>query len=295
MIGMAHPDRILALDIGGTKMLAALVQDSTLLETRKMPTPRSGDPRQWLEALFAAITPWQGQYAAVGAAVTGIIDDGRWSALNRNTLDIPEHFPLALTIRQLLGVPVLAANDAQAAAWGEHRFGAGQNDDMVFLTISTGIGGGIIVNGKPMFGLAGHFGQFRVADHVAGTLEDQVSGRWIASQAAQHRPGATARDVFEAAAAGNEWAKIIINGSARQTAQLCRNIHLALDPPRIVIGGGIGLAPGYLEAVRQALEDLPLRLKPKIHAAALGESAGVVGIADLAKTQPKNQHRGELK
>jgi N-acetylmannosamine-6-phosphate 2-epimerase/N-acetylmannosamine kinase len=287
---MARTDTVLALDIGGTKMLAALVQNSKVLETHKMPTPRDGDPRRWLKVLFAAIASWQGQYDTVGAAVTGIVDDGYWSALNRNTLDLPDRFPLADTIKQLSGLPVLAANDAQAAAWGEHRFGGGQNEDMVFLTISTGIGGGIVINGQPMFGLAGHFGQFRVADNVAGTLEDQVSGHWIASQAAVHQPGATARDVFEAAAAGNEWAKNIIKASARQTAQLCRNIHLALDPPRIVIGGGIGLAPNYLDTVRQALEGLPPRLTPKIHAAALGESAGVVGIADLAK----NQHRGEL-
>lgn len=288
---MASPDTVLALDIGGTKMLAALVRGNAVLDTHKMPTPRQGEPRQWLEALFAAIASWQGRYATIGAAVTGIIDDGHWSALNRNTLDIPEQFPLEEVIRQLSGVPALAANDAQAAAWGEHRFGAGQNEDMVFLTISTGIGGGIVINGKPMLGLAGHFGQFRVADDVAGTLEDQVSGHWIASQAAGYHPGATARDVFNAAAAGHEWAGNIVKTSARQTAQLCRNIHLALDPPRIVIGGGIGLAPTYLDTVRQALEGLPPRLTPRIHAAALGESAGVVGIADLAK----NQHRGELK
>lgn len=285
---MASADTVLALDIGGTKMLAALVRGNTVLDTHKVPTPRSGDPRQWLQALFAAIASWQGQYATVGAAVTGIIDDGHWSALNRNTLDIPENFPLVAMITELSGTPVLAANDAQAAAWGEYRFGAGQNEDMVFLTISTGIGGGIIVNGKPMFGLAGHFGLFRVADDVAGTLEDQVSGHWIANQASGHQSGATAREVFEAAAAGNEWASNIIKASARQTAQLCRNIHLALDPPRIVVGGGIGLAPTYLDTVRQALEGLPRRLAPKIHAAALGESAGVVGIADLAKKPQKN-------
>jgi len=287
---MAHPDTVLALDIGGTKMLAALVRGDSVLVTHKMPTPRDGSPRLWLEMLFAAIAPWQGQYATAGAAVTGIIDDGHWSALNRKTLDIPDRFPLQQTIAQLAAVPVLVANDAQAAAWGEHRFGAGQNEDMVFLTISTGIGGGIIINGKPLFGLAGHFGQFHVGDG-AGTLEDQVSGHWIAHQAAEYHPGATAREVFKAAAAGARWADNIINASARQTAQLCRNIHLALDPPRIVIGGGIGLAADYLDTVRQALEGLPPRFIPKIHAAALGETAGVVGIADLAK----HQHRGELK
>lgn len=278
-------DTILALDIGGTKMLASLVRGSGVLDTVRMATPNVDGPEQWLATLFDAISDWKGNYDAVGAAVTGVVDDGFWSPLNRRTLDIPDRFPLARTIERQSGcAAVFAANDAQAAAWGEYRFGAGQGQDMVFLTISTGIGGGIVVDGRLLGGLAGHFGQFREADEVAGTLEDNVSGRWIAAQAAPHQPGATAREVF-AAAGGHDWARDIVETSARRTALLCRNIQLALDPARIVIGGGIGLAPGYLASVRQALDGLPPRLTPQLHAATLAESAGVVGIADLAKRQ----------
>ncbi|WP_439500903.1 ROK family protein [Aminobacter ciceronei] len=279
-------EAVLALDIGGTKMLAALVREDTVVETHKMPTPRSGDPEQWLTALFDAISGWKGRYDTVGVAVSGIIDDGCWSPLNRKTLDIPDGFPLVATVKRLAGTDaVLAANDAQAAAWGEFSCGAGQGEDLVFLTISTGIGGGIVVNGRLLGGLSGHFGLLRSLDENAGVLEDHVSGNWMAAQAAPRQAGATAREVFEAAAAGQAWAQDIIKASVRQTALLCRNIQLTLDPARIVIGGGIGLAPGYLESVRQALGSLPPRLTPQLHAAALGESAGVVGIADLAKRQ----------
>jgi N-acetylmannosamine-6-phosphate 2-epimerase / N-acetylmannosamine kinase len=281
---MERSNTILALDIGGTKMLAALVRGDAVLETQKLPTPRSGDPEQWLVALFDAIAGWIGRYDKVGVAVTGIIDDGCWSPLNRKTLDIPDRFPLVKTVARLSGCDaVLAANDAQAAAWGEYSLGAGQGQDLVFLTISTGIGGGIVINGHLLGGLAGHFGLLRSLDEDAGVLEDHVSGNWIAAQAAPHQPGATAREVFAAAATGQGWANDIIQASVRQTALLCRNIQLMLDPARIVIGGGIGLAPGYLESVRRALGSLPPRLTPQLHAAALGESAGVVGIADLAK------------
>jgi N-acylmannosamine kinase/N-acetylmannosamine-6-phosphate 2-epimerase/N-acetylmannosamine kinase len=283
---MSLPSTILALDIGGTKMLAALVQRDAVVETHTMATPRSGDPEDWLAALFAAIAGWKGRYQQVGVAVTGIIDEGCWSPLNRRTLDIPDRFPLVATVARLSGTDrVLAANDAQAAAWGEHRYGAGQQHDLVFLTVSTGIGGGIVINGRLLGGLAGHFGQFRDLGDEGGTLEDSVSGLWIAAQAASHRPDATARDVFEAAASGSDWAEAIIAASARRTALLCGNIQLALDPDRIVIGGGIGLAPGYLESVRQALGGLSPRLTPHLHAAALAERAGVVGIADLASRQ----------
>lgn len=283
---MARPDTVLALDIGGTKMLAALVDGDTVVETHTMATPRSGDPESWLVALFTAIAGWNGRYETIGVAVTGIIDEGCWSPLNRRTLDIPDRFPVVATVARLAGVDrVLAANDAQAAAWGEYAFGAGQGHDLVFLTVSTGIGGGIVVNGRLLGGLAGHFGQFRSLGEEDRTLEDKVSGHWMAEQAAPHRPGATARDVFEAAADGHQWAQAIITASARQTALLCGNIQLALDPARIVIGGGIGLAPSYLESVRQAMGSLPPRLTPQLHPAALAEKAGVVGVADLARRQ----------
>jgi N-acylmannosamine kinase/N-acetylmannosamine-6-phosphate 2-epimerase/N-acetylmannosamine kinase len=283
---VARPDTVLALDIGGTKMLAALVRADAVVETHTMATPRSGDPETWLTALFTAIAGWKGRYDTVGVAVSGIIDDGCWSPLNRRTLDIPDRFPLVATVQRLSGVDrVLAANDAQAAAWGEYAFGAGQGHDLVFLTVSTGIGGGIVLGGRLLGGLAGHFGQFRSLGEEGRALEDKVSGNWIAAEAAPYLPGATARDVFEAAATGHNWAEAIVRASARETALLCGNIQLALDPAHIVIGGGIGLAPGYLESVRQALAGLPPRLTPQLHPAALAEKAGVVGIADLAGRQ----------
>ena len=283
---MARPDTVLALDIGGTKMLAALVRGDTVIETHTMATPRSGDPEAWLTALFSAIASWKDRYDTVGVAVSGIIDEGFWSPLNRRTLDIPDRFPLVASVARFSRADrVLAANDAQAAAWGEYAFGAGQGHDLVFLTVSTGIGGGIVVSGRLLGGLAGHFGQFRSLGEEGRALEDKVSGNWIAAEAASYLPGATARDVFAASAAGEGWAETIVRASARETALLCGNIQLALDPTRIVIGGGIGLAPGYLESVRQALTSLPPRLTPQLHPAALAEKAGVVGIADLARRQ----------
>jgi N-acylmannosamine kinase/N-acetylmannosamine-6-phosphate 2-epimerase/N-acetylmannosamine kinase len=284
----------LALDIGGTKMLAALVEASAVVDSFEMATPREGNPRDWLETLSEHTAHWSGRYSRAGVAVTGIVDDGCWSALNKKTLNLPDRFPLVDCVSALFACPAFAANDAQAAAWGEYRFGAGAGEDMVFLTISTGIGGGIITGGRLLTGIAGHFGLFRLQDlegssAVDSALEDQISGHWMAGMAAAHEKAATARDVFEAARGGARWAEEIIATSARRTAILCRNVQLALDPSRIVIGGGIGLAPGFLKRIQACLEDVPPRLRPRLVAARLGDKAGAVGIADLANNHPEQR------
>ena len=205
--------------------------------------------------------------------------------LDPATLGIPDDYPLVENLLTLLGVPAFAANDAQAAAWGEYRLGAGRNEDMVFLTVSTGIGGGIVLNGRPLLGLAGHFGLLRGPSANQSTpFEDGVSGHWIAAEARAAGHDVDATGVFAAAVQGASWAEAILAGSAEKIALLCADIQLAVDPKRIVMGGGIGLAPGYFERVAASLMPLPSRLRPLLVPAELGPRAGIVGIADLASS-----------
>lgn len=89
---MRRPDTVLALDIGGTKMLAALVREDAVIEAHTMPTPRGGDPEAWLAALFTAIVGWRGRYDTVGVAVTGIVDEGCWSPLTAGPSISPTAF-----------------------------------------------------------------------------------------------------------------------------------------------------------------------------------------------------------
>ncbi len=185
----------------------------------------------------------------------------------------------------MFGVPAVALNDAQAAAWGEYRWGAGEGEDLVFLTISTGIGGGAVLNHRLLGGLAGHFGLWR-SRSGGGPLEDEVSGRWLAAQARTAGYDISAKDVFTAASQGEQWAGNAIDSSAGKVAALCSDIQLALDPRRIVIGGGIGLAAGFLDLVQDRLSHLPRRFRPHIAAARLGAQAGLVGAADFASLNP---------
>ncbi|RKD68931.1 putative N-acetylmannosamine-6-phosphate 2-epimerase [Rhizobium sp. WW_1] len=275
----------LAIDIGGTKTLAALVRGTQVLAERTIATSRQVGPDAWLAAIAEQAQSWSRQYDRVGIAATGLIDDGRWSALNPATLAIPDAYPLAAQAENLFGKPAFAVNDAQAAAWGEHRFGAGNNEDTVFLTISTGIGGGVVVNGQPLLGLAGHFGLIRGPTHGQAPLEDVVSGRWMAAEAARTGHPAEAPEIFQKAREGTDWAEAIVAQSAARVALLCRDIQMMFAPKRIVIGGGIGLAPGYLEAVRAQLAGLAPHLAPHLVAASLGPHAGIIGAADLAGRQ----------
>lgn len=278
----ANRETVLSIDIGGTKTMAALVSGSTVLEEIVVPTARDAGPDAWLLKVAESTANWRNQYERIGIAVTGFIEGGAWSALNPATLPIPDRYPLVDRVAALFGKPAFAVNDAQAAAWGEYRFGAGSGDDLVFLTISTGIGGGVVINGKPLSGLAGHFGLIRSPSQGQAPFEDQTSGRWIASEALKTGQPIDAVEVFERARNGETWAADIMSLSANRAATLCRDIQLMFDPDVIVIGGGIGLAEGYLDLMRSHLSGMSPRLTPRLVAAKLGRRAGIIGAADLA-------------
>lgn len=281
---------ILALDIGGTKLMVALVRGDRVIERRTVRTDPTLEPDKWLQAALELTQEWTGSYERVAAAVTGYIKSGNWSALNPKTLNIKKAYPLKEKLEALFCAPAFVVNDAQAAAWGEYRYGAGNNQDMVFLTVSTGIGGGIVLNGRLQFGrngLAGHFGQWVdiLSDPNDGVLENQIAGRWMADQASKSSTVNDARAVFAAARSGESWAVTIINASATRVSRLCQNIQMVIDPENIVIGGGIGLAPGYLAQVQKLLAKNN-DFVPATEAAQLGDEAGVIGCADLSQIAP---------
>lgn len=275
---------VLAVDIGGTKTMTALVHGTEVLDEMTIATDRGQGPDAWLAAIHSAVERWQGAYDGVGFAVTGFIRDGMWSAMNPETLSIPENYPLAEKASDLFGTRIFAVNDAQAAAWGEYRFGAGTGGDLVFLTISTGVGGGIVAGGRPLSGLAGHFGQTRGAGDNMWRLEDRASGRWMHAEAGRlGHPGPQAYEIFEHARGGQDWAIGIVEQSARRIAMLCCDIQLILDPGTIVIGGGIGLADGYIDRIRSMAGQEDPRIRPNLVRAKLGGHAGIIGVADLAR------------
>lgn len=278
----------LAFDIGGTKLLVALVDGDRVLATREEPTPRGADAEAWCDRVAALAEAFKGDFDAAGGCVTGVVQDGRWTALNPETLPIPPDFALGEGLARRLGVEVALYNDAQAAAWGEYRFGAGAGADLVFLTVSTGIGGGVVLDGRlrtGKSGIAGSAGLTRLIGREGrgALLESAASGPAFAAGASEAGIGGDAIAVFAAAEAGDERAAAIIDRSAALVATAIENMNWLFDPDVFVLGGGIGLAKGYRERIEHRLAELPPLARPVLRAAALGKNAGVIGAADLAR------------
>lgn len=280
----------LAIDLGGTKIAAARMDGPVLLERRQAATPHEGSAQAWMDAIASLAAGWDDVEAA-GVAVTGVVRDGAWTALNPETLPVPAGFALVQVLFDRLGVPVLACNDAQAAAWGEFRYGAGQGEDMIFLTVSTGIGGGLVLQGRLVGGRGGFGG------HVGITPVDTRDGvrmlEQLASGTALRRLGGAGSDpvrIAAAALAGEPSAERLMDAVVAPLALAIRRLHLEVAPAVFIIGGGLGLAPGYLDRLGRHLDEAPPLLRPTIRAAALGADAGLIGVADLARNH--NSARG---
>ncbi|MDX6330718.1 MAG: glucokinase, partial [Streptomycetaceae bacterium] len=186
----------IGVDIGGTKIAAGVVdEEGSILETVTVPTPST--PEGVVDAIAAAVRDVSTNHAveAVGIGAAGYVDDKRATVLFAPNINW-RHEALKDKVEQRVGLPVVVENDANAAAWGEYRFGAGQgHNDVICITLGTGLGGGIIIGNKlrrGRFGVAGEFGHIRmVPDGLLcgcgsqGCWEQYASGRALVRYAKQ--------------------------------------------------------------------------------------------------------------
>lgn len=284
----------LAIDIGGTKLAAALVDDLLQVrERREMPTPASQTQDALDAALAELVAPIAKQAERVAIASTGIIREGTLLAINPHNLGGLLHYPLVQRLEKLTGLPTIAINDAQAAAWAEYQALGAQKEDMVFITVSTGVGGGVISGGNLQTGaggLAGHLGH-TLADPTGavcgcgrvGCVEAIASGRGISAHASGDLSGLDAKTIFAHAAQGHVQAQALVNRSAQVLARLIADVKAITDCQRVVIGGSVGLAEGYLDAVRRFLAQEPPVYHVEVTAAHYRHDAGLLGAAMLAQ------------
>jgi glucokinase len=296
--------RILALDIGGTKLAAAIVGvDGTLAAETRRATPRTNDP----EALFNAVVALareslertdegssDGDVVAVGVGCGGPMrsPDGIVSPLH---ISAWRDFPLRDRVRNALGLPCVVDNDAKAFAFGEHWLGAGRGARALLgVIVATGVGGGIVVDGRLVHGTsgqAGHVGHV-VADTTesaplcacgsTGCVEAIASGSALA-----RRGGTDAKQLAERARSGDSEARRLFTDAGRALARGIGSAAALLDLDRVVIGGGVALGawdllePDLRGELRQRTK-LSFTRDLKVSRSTLGDRACLAGAAKLA-------------
>ncbi len=248
--------RTLAIDIGGTKIALAIVEEGTIIQRYQIATPVVQDVTKFVQAILEKVTEWLPSIDYVGVSTTGYVTPEGITSINPETLNFPVPFPLAQTLEQLTNKPVSILNDAQAAAWFEFVQLKNPSLNMAFITVSTGVGGGIIIDGKlhkGNSGLAGHIGHMSVAIEgplcgcgQRGCVESMASGNAIQKESEATFTETMSNVELFKQAAFNPKAEAIINRSVQ--AKAC------LDLDIIVLGGGIGLAEGYLERLNKAIQ-----------------------------------------
>ena len=284
---------VIAVDLGGSKIAVALVVDGAIVVRREAPTRAEVGQEAVLEIIVDLVTPWRSEAHSICVAATGHVRAGTVSTVNPGTLVGWRGYPLAKLLTTRVGLPVVLLNDAHAAAWGEWRYGAGRGTrDFAFVTISTGVGAGIIAGGALQTGstgLAGHVGFWSDTAPEAGEdsfLESYASGTAVARAAARHVGSVTTREVFELAERGDARAEAVIRRAVYRMARALLNLRWLLDPERVAIGGSVGLSPGYLPRLLAVLADIAADQPLTIVPAQLGRDAGLFGVADWAAAEP---------
>lgn len=282
---------ILAIDIGGTKIAAAMVKDGVCTDRRQLPMPATED--MFLQSI-KQLTAQRPRAHGVALALTGYVDGDRVRAFNRQTISFWDGYPLISRLTQVLGTPVVAVNDAQAAAWGEYCVRQTAGQDLLFVTLSTGVGGGLVIGGslrEGSHGLAGHLGHSAVCRSVeeapltcgcgrTGCLEQVASGTALGNQASQlFGRSMNSAELLDSARQGNQDARMLVQRAASAVANAIANSHALMDLQLVVLGGSVGLAPGMLEWINEELDRLPLVYHVPIERALLGPDAGLVGAA----------------
>lgn len=288
----------LAIDIGGTKIAAALVrltgQDVQLTQRMQIHTPQAPTADSLAQALADILHQFAGQFECVSVASTGIIQQGILTALNPQNLGDLAFFPLEKSIAKWTDKPITLLNDAQAAACAEFlRQTAVEN--FAFITVSTGVGGGIILNHKLFTGtngVAGHIGHSladpngeRCGCGRIGCVEAVASGRAFAREAEKWVNPCSPPVVFERFRQGDEQAVALVDKSAKAIANLIADLKINLDIQCVALGGSVGLAEGYLARVKAFLGQMPDIYCPDIVLAHYAQDAGLIGAAWWAENQ----------
>jgi len=309
----------IGLDIGGTKIAGAVVDGSgTILHEARRETPAQDPPAIVGAAadLVFELMAKEPSVTAVGVACAGFIDKAGSHVLFAPNLAWRDE-PVKDLLQTASGMPVVIENDANAAAWGEFTHGSAEHvDDMVLITVGTGIGGGVVIDGVLLhgaYGIAAELGHMRVVpDGIRcgcgnrGCWEQYASGNALVREARELVASGTlmaarlselcdgkpknlrGQHVTQAAAEGDQSAVELLTDLGQWVGEGAASVTAILDPELIVLGGGVAAAGDLLLAPAQAAFRRQLtgrghRPEARFALATLGDDAGMIGAAALAR------------
>ncbi|MFT6564805.1 MAG: glucokinase [Actinomycetes bacterium] len=306
------------IDVGGTKIAGGVVDDVGAVLQMDVRKTVGRNPEALEATIIGLIAEYKSLYSveAVGVGFAGFIDEKRSRVLMSANLGWQDE-PLKAALESQVGLPVVVENDANAAAWGEYRFGGDDIPlDMVCVTVGTGIGGGLILDGslyRGAHGVAAEFGHLGVDPSGRlcgcgnrGCWEQYASGNALVREArmlaADRRSeasillglgdgtpeGVSGENVTEAARLDDPVALAAFDYLARWLGQGIADLTALLDPACFVIGGGVSEAGDLLlgptrRSFFASLSGGSSRPTPEIRLAKLGNKAGLIGAADLAR------------
>lgn len=308
----------IGVDVGGTKVAAGVVDELGQVVARTRRATPSRSPHEVEKVIGEVVAELRAGHdvVAVGLGAAGIIDADRAVVRYAPNL-VWRDEPLRARVEELTDLPVVVENDANAAAWAEHRFGAGRGEQhLLCVTVGTGIGGGLVLGGALYRGAFGGGAEFGHLNYVRGgrrcgcgqrgCIEQYCSGRALLREAREiadvdprygarllelgegRIEGITAEEVTKAAQEGDAAAVECFAVIGAALGQCLADLVSALDPGVIVVGGGVADAGELLLGPTRAafaalLTGGDYRPHPPIRHAALGNEAGLVGAADLAR------------
>ena len=307
----------IGVDVGGTKIAAGVVDEAGKILSRARRESPATDSAAMQESIADLIRELDAEHdiEGVGLGAAGFVDVSRATVLFAANLSWRDE-PLQADLQRLTGLPVVVENDANAAAWGEFAFGAGaDSDDLLLVTVGTGVGGGIVLDGRlhrGTFGIAAEIGHLRVVRDGRpcpcgnrGCWEQYASGSALvrdAREVAASTEGAaalveraggdpeaiTGPMITTAAQEGDPFAVERLGVLGMWLGEGIASLAAVLDPGVVVIGGGVSAAGDLLldpirEHFRANLTGLSHRPELAIRAATLGNDAGLIGAADLVR------------
>lgn len=303
----------IAIDIGGTQMRAASYASNSLepLKINRIPSQVSGiKPQQRLIEVIESVLPENLPIESIGIAVAGPLN--LKTGIIQKSPNIPafDNFPIVDFLKEKLSVPVFLGNDANLAALGEWRHGAGQGHaNLIYLTISTGIGSGIIADGRLLLGdrgMAAELGHVTIIPGgpvcscgKRGHLESIASGtaiaKWVkeeinqgADTSLKETKKLDARKISEAAYEGDTLAKSAFSRAGEALGIAIVNFLVIFNPTCIIFGGGVSksidlLLPHIHKALEEDLFEPSYCQDLILKTAALGDDAGLLGALVLAR------------